>query len=281
MSITLENVSFTYAKKTSFAKHGLNGINLNISDGEWLAVMGSTGSGKSTLLMHLNGLLRPDAGRVLLDGTDIHSTPRTLKEARQKVGFVFQYPEHQIFGNTVFEEASYGPENYGYPSDETEKRVKLALGTVGLDYNKYKDRSPHQLSGGEKRRVALAGVLASGPRIIALDEPTAGMDAIGRKMLIDTITRLNRDMGITVIWVTHEISEIATLADTLLILDRGRVAGHGPLREILADKLIEGLDLDIPLAVKIANCFRERGKVIEGHPVTLEEIEREIIRLVI
>lgn len=279
MSIEFLNVSYIYSKGTPFARQSLKNINLTVNNGEWLVVMGPTGSGKSTLLQHLNGLLKPAEGRVLLDGSDINASRLNLKIAREKVGLVFQYPEHQLFGSTVFEEVAYGPENFGLNKDQIPETVEEAMNTVGLDYMLFKDRSPHELSGGEKRRVALAGVLASKPAIIALDEPTAGLDSAGKKALVETITRLNRKSGITVIWVTHEITEISALADSLLVLEQGQARLCGPIREMLCNPLLEKLGLDLPLAVQIANGLRGRGKNIKGCPVTIDEIEQEILRL--
>lgn len=277
MSINLESVSYTYLKKTPLARSGLAAVTLAVGPGEWLAVMGATGSGKSTLLMHLNGLLKPDSGRVLLAGVDIHRSAATLKEARRQVGLVFQYPERQLFGSTVWEEIAYGPQNFSYPEQMVEQRVTLAMEAVGLACNRYRNRSPFRLSGGEKRRVALAGVLATQPKVLALDEPTAGLDPTGRKMFIETVKRLHRDQGLTIIWVTHEIAEIAGLADNLAVLDQGQVCRHGSIRQVLADPVIGELGLDIPLPVQIARMLREKGRKVTGDPVTLEEIQNEII----
>ena len=279
MSIEIKNVSYVYSKGTPFARQAIKGINLRAGRGEWLAVMGPTGSGKSTLLQHLNGLLKPDSGEVLLDDKDIHSSAASLKEARQKVGLVFQYPEHQLFGATVYEEVAYGPENYGCPQDKIPELVQKAMDTVGMGYDRYKSRQPYELSGGEKRRVALAGVLAALPEVIVLDEPTAGLDTSGRQLLIATITRLNRDHGITVIWVTHEITEIAHLADRLIVLNNGEVVITGKTREVLADPIMSEMGLDIPPAVAISRALGGRGLQVRGQPVTLDEIREEIIRL--
>ena len=279
MSIEIKNVSYVYSKGTPFARQAIKGINLRAARGEWLAVMGATGSGKSTMLQHLNGLLKPDSGEVLLDDKNIHSSAASLREARQKVGLVFQYPEHQLFGATVYEEIAYGPENYGCFPDEIPELVQRAMDTVGLGYDRYKSRQPYELSGGEKRRVALAGVLAALPEVIVLDEPTAGLDAVGRQLLTETITRLNRDRGITVIWVTHEIKEIAHLADRLIVLNKGEVAIAGKTREVLADPMMLELGLDIPPAVAISRELGGRGVQVRGQPVTLDEIREEIIRL--
>ncbi|HWI55374.1 MAG TPA: energy-coupling factor transporter ATPase [Desulfobacteria bacterium] len=280
MSIEFQDVSFIYSYGTPFARQSLKDINLTINKGEWLVVMGPTGSGKSTLLQHLNGLLKPTEGRVLLDGADINSSMPNIKAARGKVGLVFQYPEHQLFGSTVFEEVAYGPQNFGFPKDEIPKTVEAAMNTVGLNYAGFKDRSPHELSGGEKRRVALAAILAARPGVIALDEPTAGLDSAGKKVLVETITRLNRESRITVIWVTHEITEIAQLADSLLVLEQGQARLSGLLRETLANPLLEELGLDLPVALQIANGLKRQGKSISGCPVTIDEIEQEILRLV-
>ncbi len=279
MSIVLRNISYTYSKGTPLAKPGLTNIDLQIEDGEWVIVMGPTGSGKSTLLQHLNGLLKPDTGSVLIDNINIHSSSATLREARQKVGFIFQYPEHQLFGSTIFEEISYGPENFGYPRSDVEKKVKEAMDLVGLDFVKYKDRSSYRLSGGEKRRVALAGALAANPRIVALDEPTAGMDLAGKQMIIKTVTQLNRNFGVTIIWVTHEITEIAELVNRVFVLDSGRLVAEGTVRVMLASQLLMKYGLDVPVAVAVANGLRKKGKYVEGQPITVEEIKREIIRL--
>lgn len=279
MSIEFQKVNYTYSKGTPFANQSLTDINLTVKTGEWVVVMGPTGSGKSTLLQHFNGLLKPTTGTVLINGLDIHSSNSSLKKTREKVGLVFQYPEHQIFGSTVFEEVSYGPENFGSPKETIDNKVRTAMRTVGLDYDKYKDRSPHELSGGEKRRVALAGVLASEPDIIALDEPTAGLDQAGKKVLIETILRLNRELGLTVVWVTHEITEISLLADRIIVLNRGQLVLDGTVRDTLANPLMEELGLDIPMAVEVTNCLKKQGEIIDAVPITIEEIEKEILKL--
>lgn len=279
MSIQLKNVSYTYSKKTSFSSQGLVDISLGIQDGEWLMLMGPTGSGKSTLLQHLNGLLKPDRGEVLINGVNIHSSKEALRQARREVGLVFQYPEHQLFGSTVFEEIAYGPENYGLAETDVEARVREAMDTVGLDYDRYKDRSPYELSGGEKRRVALAGVLAVQPRFIALDEPTAGLDYAGKAMLLEAITRLNREYGITVVWVTHEAAEIAGLADRLLVISKGSVVLDGPVREVFAQPLLMELGIEVPLAVNVAHGLKKKGWQFSDMPVTVPEVTDEILRL--
>lgn len=280
MSIELKNVNYIYSKGTPFARQSLHDINLFIADGEWVTLMGPTGSGKSTLVQHLNGLLKPTDGKVLLNGEDIHGSLSTLKKSREVVGLVFQYPEHQLFGASVIEEITYGPINFGYSAEEAEELAREAMETVGLEFEKYKDRSPHELSGGEKRRVALAGVLAVKPKVIALDEPTAGLDMTGKKVLTETITRLNREKGITVIWVTHEITDIALLAERLIVLKSGGVVLDGPLRETLSNPLMQELGLDVPVAVEVANGLKRRGKQMDGLPLTIDEIHDEIIKLV-
>jgi energy-coupling factor transport system ATP-binding protein len=279
MPIQLKDVSYTYSKGTPFSIQGLSGINLHIQDGEWIVIMGPTGSGKSTLVQHLNGLLKPDNGEVIISGTNIHSSPKALRQARREVGLVFQYPEHQLFGSSVFEEIVYGPENYGLEGIEVELRVMDAMAAVGLDYERYKDRSPHELSGGEKRRVALAGVLAIQPRLIALDEPTAGLDYDGKAMLLKTMTRLNRELGITVVWVTHEITEIADLADRLLVIDKGRVALDGPVREVMGKPLLLELGIEVPLAVRVGHGLKEKGWDFTDIPVSVQEAADLILRL--
>ena len=278
MPLELKSVNYTYSKGTPFAHKGLSEVSVRVSDGDWIAVMGPTGSGKSTLLQHMNGLLKPDTGEIMLNNENIHSSKGCLEVARKKVGFVFQYPEHQLFGSTVYEEVAYGPENFGF--EGIEKQVATAMAAVGLDFAKYKDRSPHELSGGEKRRVALAGILAVNPQVIALDEPTAGLDPNGKKMLFDTIAALNRQWGVTIIWVTHEISEISMMANKLLVIDRGRIVLQGPVREILANPLMSELGLDVPVAVTVADGLKRKGKPVQGKPFTVDEIKKEVLRLV-
>lgn len=279
MPIELKDVSYTYSKGTPFSIPGISTINLSIKDGEWVVVMGPTGSGKSTLVQHLNGLLKPDNGEVVVNGSNIHSSKKALRQARREVGLVFQYPEHQLFGSSVFEEIAYGPENYGLEGIEVESRVMDAMAAVGLDYNRYKDRSPHDLSGGEKRRVALAGVLAGKPKLIALDEPTAGLDYDGKAMLLKTIAGLNREFGISVVWVTHEITEIADMANRLLVLDKGRVALDGPVREVLSEPLLLELGIEVPLAVRVAHALIKRGWHFTEIPVSIQEAADQILRI--
>lgn len=279
MLIEFTDVSFTHSKRTPFATQALDKLNIRITEGDWLVVMGPTGAGKSTFLQHMNALLKPESGEIKLHGHNIHASRELRREARQKVGLVFQYPEHQLFGNTVWEEVSYGLINFGCPEALLAGKVKQAMEMVGLDFEKYKGRQPYQLSGGEKRRVVLAGVLACQPEIIALDEPTAGLDAAGRQILIRTIADLNRKHNITVIWVTHEISEISHLAKRLVIMDRGKIVLDNEIRKGLESSLVEDLGLDIPLPLQTARLLRKKGCQIQGSPVTLEEIKTEILKL--
>lgn len=283
MSIVLNDVSYIYSKGTAFARRSLDHVNFSVASGEWVVIMGQTGSGKSTLLQHFNGLLKPQSGQVVVDGQNIHGSAAALKEARKKVGMVFQYPEHQIFGATVFEEVAYGPENYGLMGPALEKTVRDAMEMVGLGYEKYKDRSPYELSGGEKRRVALAGVLATNPKIIALDEPTAGLDYTGREQLIRTISSLNRDMGLTVIWVTHEIMELGAIAHRVTVMDQGRIALDGKPREVLYHPDMFRLGLDIPLTAECVLDIRvkkEQPSLMADKPLTTAEFTEEIKGLI-
>ena len=280
MLIELKNISFTYSKGAPFAKQALKDISLSVRAGEWVVLLGAPGSGKTTLLEHINGLLRPDCGEVLVDGVNIHSSIAELKKNRRKIGLLFQYPEHQIFGATVKEEISYGPRNFGYPPAEAETRVKKAMTSLGLDYCAYKERSPYELSGGEKRRLALAGIVACNPEILVLDEPTAGLDRTGKEMVIDTIASLHRSCKVTVVWATHNLDDVINMADNLVVLNHGRIAASGPIRETAAGPVLAELDLSIPLAVNIAGRLRKKGKPLTGNPLTLEEIKSEIINLI-
>src|SRR5690554_88861 len=209
MSIEIKGLYHTYQVGTPYEAHALKDINLNIQDGEFIGLIGHTGSGKSTLVQHLNGLLKPSEGEILIDGFNISKKGVKLREIRQKVGLVFQYPEHQLFEETVLKDVSFGPQNLGLATKEVEKRVKNALEVVNLSYQDVKDKSPFNLSGGQKRRVAIAGVLAMEPKYLVLDEPTAGLDPKGRDEILDEIKKLHQTLKITIILVSHSMDDVA------------------------------------------------------------------------
>lgn len=263
MSITVKNLSFTYSKKTPYEKAALKDVNLTINDGDFVGIIGHTGSGKSTFLQHLNGLIRVEEGEI--DVFDIHMTKKKrpkidLKRLRSEVGMVFQYPEYQLFEESVEKDIAFGAKNLGMPKEKIDGAVKEAMEMVGLDYETYRKRSPFDLSGGEKRRVAIAGVIVMKPKVLILDEPTAGLDPEGKESILNLITHLKESFCPTVIVVSHDIDEITRYATRIIVFDSGKIAYDIPMDELFEkeDELKE-MGLEIPLAVRVRNRMRERG----------------------
>ncbi|NLM25769.1 MAG: energy-coupling factor transporter ATPase [Firmicutes bacterium] len=280
MSIRIEQVSYTYNIGMPTEKQALKNISLDIEKGEFLGLIGHTGSGKSTLVQHLNGLIKPSSGKIYIDDVDIHSKEISLKTVRQKVGMVFQYPEHQLFGETVYEDVAFGPRNLGVSEEEVEQRVREGLAKVDLDYQQLKDRSPFELSGGQKRRVAIAGVLAMKPEILILDEPTAGLDPRGRDEILDQISRIHQAEKTTVILVTHSMEDIARLATKLVVMEQGSIVLVGTPNEVFeqADYL-EQIGLGVPQVTKLLRTLQAKGCAVRPDLFTLEDAEEEIVRL--
>lgn len=277
MPIRALDVSYTYQPGTPFAATALSHIDLTINEGEFLGLIGHTGSGKSTLIQHLNGLLIPTEGQVLVDGVDTR-VRATRRAVRQKVGLVFQYPEHQLFEETVAKDVGFGPRNLGLSEDEVEERVRAALEMVGLDPAAYGGRSPFDLSGGEMRRVAVAGVLAMQPHYLVLDEPTAGLDPRGRDEILGQVARLHRELGLTVILVTHSMEDVARLVDRLVVLHRGRVAAEGRPQELFqhAEEL-KKLGLGVPQITEFMQRWAARHPGVRTNVLTVEEATEEIL----
>lgn len=257
MSIKAEDLTYIYMKDTPFEAVAIQDVSFEIQDGEFVAIIGHTGSGKSTLIQMLNGLLKPTSGRVIVDGIVVGESKKELKEARSKVGIVFQYPEYQLFEETVAKDVAYGPTNQGLEPEEVEKRVKNAIEDMGLDYDEIKDMSPFELSGGQKRRVAIAGVLAMNPQIIVFDEPTAGLDPRGRELLFKRIERL-KTKGKTIILVSHSMDDVARLCDRAFVMYKGRLATSGTPREIFKEKYKE-LGLEAPQLTVLSNMLNGTG----------------------
>lgn len=280
MPITLKNVSFTYMKGTPFEKTALHDISLQIEKGEFVAVIGHTGSGKSTLVQHLSGLLHPHKGTVCVDGVNLNAKTGQAKKARNSVGMVFQYPEHQIFAETVYEDIAFGPRNKGLMPDEVDRAVKDAMAFAGLDFAVFAKRSPFRLSGGQMRRVAIAGVVAMEPDYLILDEPSAGLDPRARDSIFNEVMALYRKRGIAVILVTHNMEEAARYATRLLVVADGRIILDGKPHEIFTGHKEELLkvSMDVPPVYKLAENLREHGLNVQSTP-ELAGLEKQILKL--
>ena len=261
MSIDLQSISYTYMRGTPFEKKALDDVSLSIAKGEIVAIIGHTGSGKSTLVQHLNGLLKPDAGRVAVDGVNLSGKNAAAKKARQLVGMVFQYPEHQIFAETVYEDIAFGPRNRGFQEAEVDKQVKEAMAFVGLDFATFAQRSPFQLSGGQMRRVAIAGVVAMDPDYLVLDEPSAGLDPRSRNAVFKEIMALHQSRNIAIVLVTHSMEEAAKYAQRLLVINKGQVLFDGRPADIFRSHQQElvAVGMDEPQVFKLADLLHSRG----------------------
>ena len=277
MNIQLENISYDYSIGTPFQKRALDEVSLEIRAGEVLGIIGHTGSGKSTLLKHLNGLLKPTSGRVLLDGKDIHEKGYKLRDVRFHVGLVFQYPEYQLFEETIAKDVAFGPKNMKLDEEEIDMRVRGAMRFVGLDED-MADKSPFELSGGQKRRAAIAGVIAMQPQILVLDEPTAGLDPRGRDDILTHIMGYQCETKSTVVLVSHNMDYIARLCDRVIVLNKAKVAMQGTVPEIFAraDELME-MGLDVPQVTKVFLALKKRGYDVRTDLFTAEQARDEIL----
>ena len=279
MSIKAKNLTHIYGEGTAFEQYALKNVNFEIPDGQFVGLIGHTGSGKSTLIQHLNGLIKPTSGTIYYEGTDIHSEGYSLKELRSKVGLVFQYPEHQLFEIDVFSDVCYGPKNLGLSKEEVEERAKEALTLVGLD-ERYWEQSPFELSGGQKRRVAIAGVLAMNPKVLILDEPTAGLDPKGRDEILEEINQLHQERKMSIILVSHSMEDIARYADRLIVMNHGEKAFDGTPKEVFEHyRELETMGLAAPQVTYIIHRLREHGVPIEEGITTVEEARDAIIKL--
>ncbi len=281
MSLVLKNLYHTYQPNTPNESHALKNINLTINDGDFIGIIGHTGSGKSTLIQHLNGLLKPSKGQVLVDGVDINQTKGVhLKEIRLRVGIVFQYPEHQLFEETVAKDIAFGPKNLGLNEKEIVKRVKEAMQIVQLDYNTLKNISPFELSGGQKRRVAIAGVLAMKPKYLILDEPTAGLDPKGREEILTQIQMLQKELKLTVVLVSHSMDDVARFADHMVVMKKGEIVLSGKPKEVFGHyEELEQLGVGVPTVTKLMRQLRMRGLDVLTDIITIEEAKNEILRV--
>lgn len=280
MPITIEHLTHTYMPGSPFAAVALDDVSLTIGDGELIGLLGHTGSGKTTLVQHMNGLMKPTSGRVLVDGVDITQKGVSLLEVRRKVGLVFQYPEYQLFEETVAKDIAFGPKNLGLSQAEVDERVKSACAQVGLDYDELGERSPFELSGGQMRRVAIAGVLAMKPEVLVLDEPTAGLDPARRRSILSMIRGLHAAGGLTVVMVSHSMDDIATLATRLIVMSKGKVALTGTPREVFRNQeLLRSIGLGVPQAAELTHALRDAGYDLPDDIYTLNEARDAILAL--
>ena len=278
MIIELQNLNYIYNKNTPFEKKALDNINLKIDENDFIGLIGHTGSGKSTFVQHLNGLIKPTSGEIIIDGINLTQKGANLKSIRQKVGLVFQYPEYQLFEESIYKDIAFGPKNLGLSEDEIDARVKNSMELVGLDFLSLKDRSPFELSGGQKRRVAIAGVIAMKPKVLILDEPTAGLDPRGRDEILGKIQDLYIKEGITIILVSHSMEDVARLVNRIIVMDKGKIVMYDKTREVFkkADEL-EKLGLGIPQITKFMRSFKAKGNDINDDILTITEAKEEIL----
>lgn len=279
MPIKVENLVHIYMRDTVFQHVALDDVSFTIEDGEFIGLIGHTGSGKSTLIQHLNGLLKPTSGKIIIDDIDINSKETPLKLIRQKVGLVFQYPEHQLFEETVYKDVAFGPINLKLSEDEIQTRVKASLDLVGLKYDEIKDKSPFDLSGGQKRRVAIAGVLAMKPKILILDEPTAGLDPKGRDEILSQIKLLHEKEKITIILVSHSMEDIAKLVDKILVMNKGKIQFLDIPQKVFKEaETLERIGLGVPQVSYLIRELRKKGFPIEDC-ISVEEAKDAIINV--
>ena len=280
MPIQVEHLTHTYMTDSPFAATALEDVSLTIEDGELIGLLGHTGSGKTTLVQHLNGLLKPTSGKVVVDGLDITEKDVSLLEVRRRVGLVFQYPEYQLFEETVTKDVAFGPKNLGLSEQEVDERVRYALQEVGLVYEDIAERSPFELSGGQMRRVAIAGVLAMRPKTLILDEPTAGLDPAGRRSILGMIRELHAAGGLTVVMVSHNMDDISSLATRLVVMSRGRMVLTGTPREVFQHReLLSSIGLGIPQAAELTQRLIAEGYPLPADLYTPEEVAEALLKL--
>ena len=282
MSIKIENLTYVYMPKTPFEKKALDNVSLEIEDGEFLAVIGHTGSGKSTLIQHLNGLLKPASGKIYVDGTDITDKDTKLVDIRKKVGLVFQYPEYQLFEETIAKDIAYGPSNLELNEDEILRRVKKSMEMVGLNYEEYKDISPFELSGGQKRRVAIAGVIAMEPKVLILDEPTAGLDPAGRDDILEQIKLLHEKYNMTIILVSHSMEDVGKLAEKIIVMNDGHIELQGKPKEVFREiDTLERIGLAVPQVTYLMRELKRKGFNVSEDIFTVEKAKSELLNILL
>lgn len=279
MSIILDKVNYTYSEGTAYEIHALKDINLKIEDGEFIGIIGHTGSGKSTLIQHLNGLAKATSGTIYYNGEDIYDEDYDLRSLRNRVGLVFQYPEHQLFETTIFDDVCFGPKNQGLEKNEAGLRAFEALRSVGLPEELYY-QSPFELSGGQKRRVAIAGVLAMKPEVLILDEPTAGLDPAGRDEILDLIQKMHKEKGITVILVSHSMEDVAKYVDRIIVMNQGQMMFDDCPKEVFKHyKELEAIGLAAPQVTYLMHELKEKGLPVDIEATTVEEAKESLLKV--
>ncbi|MCI5997087.1 MAG: energy-coupling factor transporter ATPase [Parvimonas sp.] len=279
MDISFKNVSYIYGEKTPFEKLALDNVSFEIKKGEFVGIIGHTGSGKSTLIQHFNGLLKPKSGNVIIGNENTKDKNFVKSKIRYKIGLVFQYPEYQLFEETIEKDIAFGPKNMGLDDKEVMKRVKDAMKVVGLDYETKKDKSPFEISGGQKRRVAIAGILAMKPEILILDEPTAGLDPKGRDELFSQIRKLYEESNITVVLISHSMEDVAKLVNRIIVMKDGKIHFDKPTREAFSDVAdLKSVGLDVPQITELMDNMRKKGYDFSENILTVEEAHKEIKR---
>ena len=276
--IKIENLNYIYSQGTAYERHALKDISLEIPDGQFIGIIGHTGSGKSTLTQHLNGLLKAASGRILVDGKNIYEEGYNMKELRSHVGLVFQYPEHQLFEVDVITDVQFGPKNLGLSPQEARERAERALSLVGLDPSFY-EKSPFELSGGQKRRAAIAGIIAMHPKVLILDEPTAGLDPRGRDEILDLVSYLHREEGITVILVSHSMEDVANYVERIIVMNRGEIMYDDiPSHVFVHYRELEQVGLAAPQVTYIMQALKEKGWNVDPDVTTIAAARDEIMR---
>ena len=279
MSIKIENLTHIYSPNGPFEKKALDNVSLEINDGDFVAIIGHTGSGKSTLIQHMNGLEKATSGKIFIDGVDITAKDIKLTDIRKKVGLVFQYSEYQLFEETIEKDIAFGPTNLKLSQDEINNRVKKAMNMVGLDYEIYKDKSPFDLSGGQKRRVAIAGVIAMEPKVLILDEPTAGLDPKGRDDILAQIRQLHDKYGMTIVLVSHSMEDVAKLAEKVIVMNKGKVVLTGTPKEVFKKvDILEEIGLGVPQVTYLMRALIDKGFNVSDEAYTIEQAKEEILK---
>lgn len=281
MSIVIEHLNYVYMQGGPYETKALDDVSLTIHDGEFVGLIGHTGSGKSTLVQHLNGLILPTSGQITVDGMDLADKNTDKRAIRRRVGLVFQYPENQLFEETVAKDIAFGPKNLGLDEAEIDRRVRTAMRRVALDYDKLSQRSVFELSGGQMRRVAIAGVLAMEPQTLVLDEPCAGLDPKGREAILGLISDLHRESGATIVMVSHSMDDVAALAERVIVMNHGKVAMDGAPREVFSrGEELRAIGLDVPQAVELAQKLREKGFDVPEGIYKIEEVRAAVEAIV-